>query len=544
MIHLANIDTHHSMDVDGQQPRGYFMEHILRAHSRSTHDGQDENDIDVWAVAFQPTLPVLRSAQDTEKDLDQEEASDSDESESDDNDDEDEEEKRRAQRRTRRIAKEMEGRQKRSSGIVATCGGNTVCLIDCRAGRVVNKYSHVFEEEFMCMAWTTLDHGVEDDNHGMDQSTTQDVNNSQDQSNILAAAGRMGSIKLINPIQNTCYKYLHGHTATILRLRFSLTNPRWLFSASVDGTARLWDIGSLANYESEACCLAKFVSPDDSSVTAIGVCEKYLIIGTEKGLMAQYNLFDLEDEIEKNRTASSTRAATLTVEPERIYPPSGEWHESAVDEILYIPYFSARSYASIKIGMRDHTTKGRMNEGDSVKSRGAGRGRGRGRGRGGRSWTPNERKQGRTDNDTDEVDGEFVFASRENCQGEIIVWDASRSTETDAVLKTILEWSISESWTKFSLAENIVATSAGLSRDKRRQNVLIAGSGDGKVVLFDLGVKPKKTQDGNIVASKPSLVLSHPDSTELFRDVAVSQDLSIIVAGDWSNRVFIWNFEE
>src|SRR5690348_9705931 len=42
--------------------------------------------------------------------------------------------------------------------------------------------------------------------------------------------GRLGSIKLINPLQNTCYKYLHGHTDSIVRLKFSLTNPRWLFS--------------------------------------------------------------------------------------------------------------------------------------------------------------------------------------------------------------------------------------------------------------------------------------------------------------------------
>ena len=177
------------MDVDGQQPRGYFLKHILRAHSRSTHDGQDEDDTDTWAVAFQPTLPVLRSAQDIENDLDQDEASGSAEDEGDDNDDDNEAEKRRARRRTRLIAKEMIGRQKRSSGIVATCGGNTVCLIDCRAGRVVNKYSHVLEEEFMCLAWTTLDHGGEDGDNGVDQSSTQDMNDGQDQSNILAAAG-------------------------------------------------------------------------------------------------------------------------------------------------------------------------------------------------------------------------------------------------------------------------------------------------------------------------------------------------------------------
>ncbi|KAI8603503.1 WD40-repeat-containing domain protein [Dissophora ornata] len=369
-------------------------------------------------------------------------------------DDDEDEEERRIQKRNRQIAKEDAQRQKKSSSIVATCGGNTVCFIDCRLGKVMTKYSHVEEEDFMCLAWTTLDHSYDDSEEEGDKDAEEDR---REQSNILAVAGRLGSIKLINPLQNTCYKYLHGHTETILQLKFSLTNPRWLFSASTDGTARLWDIGSLTNYEKEACCLAKFVGLDDSSVTAIGVSEKYLIVGTEKGLMAQYNLFELSKEIERSQQAMEGKRQTHSVKPERIYPPSQEWHESSVDEI---------------------------NEDG--------------------------------DNNDDMGDGEFVFASRENCQGEILVWDASKSTETDAELKTILEWSISESWTKFTLAENMIVTSkkkggaeAPLQRrgwEERRQNVLVAGSTDGKIVLFDLGRKPKRARDGNIVAAKPSAV--------------------------------------
>src|SRR5690554_2132077 len=78
--------------------------------------------------------------------------------EGDKDDDDDDEDMRKIKERKRLLAKEMSRQQTKSSSIVATCGGNTVCLIDCRMGKVVAKYSHQEEEEFMCLAWTTLDH--------------------------------------------------------------------------------------------------------------------------------------------------------------------------------------------------------------------------------------------------------------------------------------------------------------------------------------------------------------------------------------------------
>ncbi|KAF9296913.1 hypothetical protein BGZ88_011581 [Linnemannia elongata] len=542
------------------------IEHVLRAHSRNTHDGQDEDEVDTWAVAFQPTLPVLRQTPGGAEDQDDDSESDNDE----EGDDVDVGEAR-IRRRNKRLAKEMSQQAPRSSSIVATCGGNTVCLIDCRLGKVMAKYSHVEEEEFMALAWTTLDH--DQDTEGDDATSKE---GRLEQTNILAAAGRLGSIKLINPLQNTCYKYLHGHTDSIVRLKFSLTNPRWLFSASTDGSVRLWDIGSLTEFETEARCLAEFTRQGDAaSVTAIGVSEKYLIAGTDQGAMAQYNLFDLnsKSETEQGKTVRK-------VLPERIYPVSQEWHESSIDDIIYIPNFSEKTYAALqaegKVGSKASKKPGKEGVGTRGRGRGrgqrGGRGRGRGRGgssanRGGSSDSESDADSNAEDDDSDEEEnvGEFVFASRESCQGEFIVWDAAKSTATDAALKAILEWSIGESWSKFTVVENkvtntsmrrslsLTSTSASSKPmetkrkvDKmdwleKRQSMLVAGMANGALAIYDLGRPPKRASDGNIIACKPDRIISNGVSNELLRDVAVSEDLSMIVGGDWSNKVLLWS---
>ncbi|KAG0211870.1 hypothetical protein BGX33_004004 [Mortierella sp. NVP41] len=551
------------------------LEHVLRAHSRNTHDGQDEEEVDTWAVAFQPTLPVLRRNQTSggaDATIDESESED----ESDDDNDEDDEEIR-IRRRNKRLAKELSLQPPKSSSIVATCGGNTICLIDCGLGKVMAKYSHVEEEEFMALAWTTLDHDQESE--GGDADTMRGEGRPE-QTNILAAAGRLGSIKLINPLQNTCYKYLHGHTDSITRLKFSLTNPRWLFSASTDGSVRLWDIGSLTGFETEARCLAEFTRKDDASVTAIGVSEKYLIVGTDQGVMAQYNLFELNTKLETERAGVRTRK----VSPERIYPVSQEWHESSVDDIIYIPYFSEKSYAAQQEAKESSKADKKSIKGAAGTRGGGGRGRGRGRGgrdrgqgRGGSSSNRDPSTESESDSDSDsdsddsdsseseeeeeDDDVEYVFASRESCQGEFIVWDASKSTATDAALKTILEWSIAESWTKFTVAENKVpnqslkrATTTTSSSKKikkttvesmewteKRQSVLVAGTASGSIALYDLARPPRRALDGNIIACKPDRIISNGVSKELLRDVAVSEDLSMIVGGDWANKVLLWS---
>lgn len=106
--------------------------------------------------------------------------------------------------------------------IVAICGSYTVLLLDTQQGRYMKKYTHAETQEiFYCMAWTTLQGS---------QLLNTNVSEEDESCNILAVAGRLGSIKLLNPLQGECYRYLFGHRTTVLALKFAKKEPRWLFS--------------------------------------------------------------------------------------------------------------------------------------------------------------------------------------------------------------------------------------------------------------------------------------------------------------------------
>lgn len=254
--------------------------------------------------------------------------------------------------------------------------------------------------------------------------------------------------------------------------------------------------------------------------------------------MAQYNLFDLNSKLETEQGKTVRK-----VLPERIYPVSQEWHESSIDDIIYIPNFSEKSYTALQAERKAGSKIGKGPSKESVGTRGRGRGRGgrggrdrgRGGGRGGSSANRSGSRDSESDADSDAEDDdsdedvdEFVFASRESCQGEFIVWDAAKSTATDAALKTILEWSIGESWAKFTVVENkvtnmslrrsLLSTSASSkpmgSKQKvekmdwleKRQSMLVAGMANGALAIYDLGRPPKRASDGNIIACKPDRV--------------------------------------
>lgn len=145
------------------------------------------------------------------------------------------------------------------TNVVAVCGGDMILFLDVQQGRYVKKYSHVeSNEEFKCLAWTLLK-GSKD--------LRDDEADEDDKCTVLAAAGRLGSIKLVNALQNQCFRHLFGHGKQIRKLQFSKAHPRWLFSkslmlviiklgthfpfyvsgASDDMSVRLWDIGTPNN---------------------------------------------------------------------------------------------------------------------------------------------------------------------------------------------------------------------------------------------------------------------------------------------------------
>jgi WD40 repeat protein len=232
-------------------------------------------------------------------------------------------------------------RQTQTSNMVAFCGSYTVLFLDTHLKSYTKKYTHPeVQEIFYCMAWTTLS--------GKEELLNADINEEDPSCNILAVAGRMGSIKLLNPLQNDCYRYLFGHDKPVLKLAFAKTEPRWLFSASADKTVRLWDIGSPTSKQDDSVCLAKFNLPAKSGVpSALSISHdlKTLMVGFEGGDMITFIITD--DHIDTFRTkAEEFRSkesqsknkwdrfgALAIIEPKSIFPQGDEWHEGYIDDI-------------------------------------------------------------------------------------------------------------------------------------------------------------------------------------------------------------------
>ena len=104
----------------------------------------------------------------------------------------------------------------KTTNIVATCGGDSICFIDCDAGLVIKKYKQT-NEDFYCLCWTILDcvHPVT----GEEQAKT-----------MLAAAGVLGNIKIIDPVQLVCYDCISYHKKPVDALLFHPTRSHWMFS--------------------------------------------------------------------------------------------------------------------------------------------------------------------------------------------------------------------------------------------------------------------------------------------------------------------------
>ncbi|XP_072042851.1 leucine-rich repeat and WD repeat-containing protein 1-like [Amphiura filiformis] len=158
-----------------------------------------------------------------------------------------------------------------SKSNVATCGGNTICVIDCTSGKVIKKYQHDREkEEFYCVAWTTLEI-----NNG---EQTQKVN-------VLAAAGTRGSIKLLHTDQLMCYAEIKGERKArpINSLQFHPTEPTWLFCGSEEIV--LWDIGTPEGPDLKCKCkkLLRFQAPGRLLGIVVPPSGDFVLAGCENG---------------------------------------------------------------------------------------------------------------------------------------------------------------------------------------------------------------------------------------------------------------------
>nr|CAH8841556.1 unnamed protein product [Trichobilharzia regenti] len=166
--------------------------------------------------------------------------------------------------------------------VVATCGGECVCLINCETGKVMKRFKHM-EEEFYTIAWTTVE--VEGGKR----------------TNILAAAGRMHEIRLLHPEQLVCYAEMKGHTEDITAMIFHQTQSTILFSGDSKASIIVWDIGipSVPDYKTRYQLLMRLRCPrlDVNPVLNLVFLPHYayLIAGCEDGLFA-WKITDLRLE--------------------------------------------------------------------------------------------------------------------------------------------------------------------------------------------------------------------------------------------------------
>ncbi|NXW02576.1 LRWD1 protein, partial [Fregetta grallaria] len=171
-----------------------------------------------------------------------------------------------------------------SSRTVATCGGESVCLIDCETGTVLKKYK-VATEEFFSVAWTTL---------------TMVISNSRKKShNILVAAGRRGIVKLIHVAADFCYGEIKAHKKPIATVCFSPTQETHLFTASYDKRIALWDIGIPDcdyNFKASQLLVLEALSIP-LRIALVPACpEQYLLAGCEGGCFAWNIKLDKEQK--------------------------------------------------------------------------------------------------------------------------------------------------------------------------------------------------------------------------------------------------------
>uniref|UniRef100_UPI0037E733FD leucine-rich repeat and WD repeat-containing protein 1 n=1 Tax=Semicossyphus pulcher TaxID=241346 RepID=UPI0037E733FD len=152
--------------------------HVLQCHSKQ--DNSDDFSTQLWACAFQP-LPDSRAGG--------------------------------------------------GGRLVATCGGDSLCVIDCETGMVMKKYK-VPGEEFFSLAWSTV-------------LMSRGGGASAQHCSILAAGGKRGLVKLIHPRNNVAYGEFRASRKALSILRFNHNQGNFLFSGSYDNKIVMWDIGGV-----------------------------------------------------------------------------------------------------------------------------------------------------------------------------------------------------------------------------------------------------------------------------------------------------------
>ncbi|KAM8834892.1 leucine-rich repeat and WD repeat-containing protein 1 isoform 1-T1 [Synchiropus picturatus] len=157
--------------------------------------------------------------------------------------------------------------------LVATCGGDSVCVIDCETGMVMKKYK-ISGEEFFSLCWTTV-------------LMSSGGGAAAKHCSILAAGGKRGIVKLIHPRNNIAFGEFRASRKSLSVLRFNHQQGNFLYTGSYDNKIIMWDIGGVdSNYNYKLVQLLML----DSSATPLHLClppsspSTHLLSASEDGL--------------------------------------------------------------------------------------------------------------------------------------------------------------------------------------------------------------------------------------------------------------------
>jgi len=161
----------------------------------------------------------------------------------------------------------------------------------------MKKYKHA-REDFYCVAWSTL------------LVTHEDGEKKGEHTNIIAAAGQQGDVKLLQPDQLLCIASLKGHKKHVNCLLFNPSSPSLLFSGSNDKSVMLWDIGVpvLPQFKTKWKALMTFRVPVSGPCDVLNLHlhdQRYIVASTESHLIV-WDSTDNEARKSIGKSASKT----------------------------------------------------------------------------------------------------------------------------------------------------------------------------------------------------------------------------------------------
>ncbi|KAM8899597.1 leucine-rich repeat and WD repeat-containing protein 1 [Spinachia spinachia] len=181
------------------------------------------------------------------------------------------------------------------SRLVATCGGDSLCVIDCETGIVMKKYK-VPGEEFFSLSWSTV-------------LMSRGGGASAQHCSVLAAGGKRGLVKLIHPRNNVAYGEFRVSRKALSVLRFHHHQGNFLFTGSYDNKIVLWDIGGVdSQYNYKVVQLLVL----DISTTPLHIClpptcpSSHLLTACEDGLLCYDTRLGVSD-------STKTRAKEMEI---------------------------------------------------------------------------------------------------------------------------------------------------------------------------------------------------------------------------------------